>query len=133
VAFFDDEDEVYTYIGGAIRTALDHPQVGPRLSKVNLVVQMYLTEPTAALTVRMVDPMTVEDRGVDPVADVRLYMSSDIADRFWRGEYNLAVGLKRGRIQVDGDVEGFLAILPEVKPLFPRYRAMIARKDRGQR
>lgn len=133
VAFFRDADEVYEYVGGVIRTALDHPQVGPRLAAADLVVQLYLTEPDASMTVRMTEPMVVEDAGDDPRPDVVLRMRADQLDRFWRGDYNLAIALKRGKLEVEGEVERFLAIVPEVRPLFPRYRQWIARKDRSLR
>lgn len=131
--YFADEEEVYTYIGGAMRTAMDHPQVGPRLLAADLVVQVHLSEPSASLTIRMHDPMTVEEGGDDPEADVVVAMAADIADRFWRGDYNLAVGIKREKVRAEGDVAALLRILPELRPLFARYRLMVARKDRAAR
>jgi hypothetical protein len=133
VPYFADEEEVYAYIGAAMRTAMDHPQVGPRLLRADLVIQVHFRDPGASLTIRMQDPMTVEEGGDDPEADVVLAMPADIADRFWRGDYNLAVGIKREKVRAEGDVEALLRVLPELRPIFARYRLMVARKDRASR
>jgi len=126
---FADEDDVYELIGGIIREAARHPLLAPRLAAANLVVQVYLREPSARLTLRLEDPLTVESGWDEPSADVTLHLATDIADRFLRGEYNFAIGIARGRIQAVGDVDRLLAIVPELRPLFPRYRALAAARD----
>jgi hypothetical protein len=130
VAVFTDEDDVYEVIAAIIGEVGRHPQVGPRLSAATLVVQLGLRDPTAQLTVRLEDPLTVEPGADDPAADVTLHVAAELIDRFLRGEYNLAIGVARGRIQAVGAVDRWLAILPEMRPLFPRYRAMIAARER---
>jgi hypothetical protein len=95
--FFENAEDVYKYIGGVFREAAKHPEAGPKLAAANIVMQVYYTDPEASLTIRMQDPMVVEEGGDDPSADVKLRMPADIADRYWRGEYNLAVGLTKAR------------------------------------
>lgn len=130
MSFFNDADEVYEYIGGVFRAAADHPQAGPGLAKANLVMQVYYTDPDATLTVKMLESgVEVVDGGDDPSADVKLYMPADIADRFWRGEYNLAVGMAKGKVKAKGPVSKILKLVPVTKPLFPLYRERIATKD----
>lgn len=128
--FFDSAEEVYQYIGGVFRAARDHPETGPKLSAAGVVMQVYYKDPDASLTIRMEDPMVVDDGGDDPNADVKLYMPADIADRYWRGEYNLAVGLAKGKVKARGPVNKILKLVPLTKPLFPIYRQMITEKDR---
>ena len=127
--FFDSAEEVYQYVGGVFRAARDHPEVGPRLSSAGVVMQVYYKDPDASLTIRMEDPMVVDDGGDDPNADVKLYMPSDIADRYWRGEYNLAVGLAKGKVKARGPVNKILKLVPLTKPLFPMYRDLVSEKD----
>jgi hypothetical protein len=57
-------------------------------------------------------------------------MESDIADKYWRGEYNLAVGLAKGKVKAKGPVNKILKLVPLTKPLFPMYRELTAAKDR---
>ena len=127
--FFKDADEVYKYIGGVFRAAAEHPEAGPGLKAAGLVMQVNYTDPESSLTIRMQEPMTVEDGGQDDDADVKLTMPADIADRYWRGEYNLAVGMAKGKVKARGPVNKILKLVPVTKPLFPMYREMIAEKD----
>jgi hypothetical protein len=133
MAFFDGPDELYEYIGTILRAARDHPQVGPLLAAAGIVVQLRYTDPDASLTVRLQQPMVIEEGGVDPDADVVFSLPADLADRYWRGEYNLAVGLSSGKVQATGDVQRVLDLLPAFKPLFPTYRELVADKDRAMR
>lgn len=129
MAYFRDADELYHYVGGAFRAAAEHPTVGADLARAGFVLQLYYSDPEASLTVRLEDPIVVVEGGDAPDADVVLRMPADIADRFWRGEYNLAVGLSRGKVKARGPVERLLGLIPSTKPLFPMYRTMVAVKD----
>jgi putative sterol carrier protein len=129
MAFFADENEVYKYIGGVFRAAAEHPEVGPKLAGANVVMQVYYTDPKSSLTIRMEEPMQVIDGGDAEDADVKLYMPADIADRYWRGEYNLAVGMAKGKVKAKGPVNKILKLVPLTKPLFPMYKEMVADKE----
>ncbi|WP_320671814.1 SCP2 sterol-binding domain-containing protein [Patulibacter defluvii] len=129
MAFFKDADEVYQYIGGVFRQASEHPEAGPKLRASNVVMQVYYTDPDSSLTIRMSDPMEVVDGGDEPDADVKLWMPADIADKYWRGEYNLAVGLAKGKVKARGPVSKILKLVPVTKPLFPLYRDLVGEKD----
>ena len=59
-------------------------------------------------------------------AKVRLTMSSEIANRYFQGKENMAMAIARRRIKASGDVTAALTIIPLVKPMFARYRQMIA-------
>jgi putative sterol carrier protein len=130
MAFFDSPEEVYEYIGGVFRAASDHPEVGPKMAAADITLQMYYADPPSTLTVTMREPkVTVEDGGDHGDADVKLYMPADIADKYWRGEYNLAVGLAKGQVKAKGPVNKILKLVPLTRPLFPIYRENIAAKD----
>ena len=57
---------------------------------------------------------------------VKMAMSSDTANRYFQGKENVAIAIARRRIRAGGDVKAALAIIPITKPLFARYREMIA-------
>ena len=44
-------------------------------------------------------------------------------------DYNLAVGMAKGRVKAKGPVNNILKLVPLCKPLSPVYREMIAEKD----
>jgi hypothetical protein len=56
-------------------------------------------------------------------------MAADIANKYWRGEYNVAVGLAKGQVKAKGPVTTILKMVPLTKPLFPMYKEMCAEKD----
>jgi hypothetical protein len=57
---------------------------------------------------------------------VKMSMSSEIANKYFQGKENIAIAIARRRIKAGGDVKAALAIMPITKPLFARYREMIA-------
>ena len=127
--FFKDADEVYQYLGGMFLAARE-TETGPRMAAADIDLQIYYSDPESKLHVAMRgDNIEVYPGGDKPDADVRLTMPADIADRYWRGEYNLAVGLAKGQVKAKGPVNKILKLVPLTKPLFPVYQDLIAQKD----
>jgi putative sterol carrier protein len=130
MAFFESPEEVYEYIGGVFRAAGEHPEVGPKMAAADITLQMYYADPPSKLTVNFTQPkIEVIDDNDNNEADVKLYMPADLADKYWRGEYNLAVGLAKGQVKAKGPVNKILKLVPLTRPLFPIYRENIATKD----
>jgi hypothetical protein len=129
--YFADANEVDKYIGGVFRIAGDHPEVGPKLKAADIVMRVLYTEPDVEMNVVFRDPVQVVSGPLDQTPDVTLAMPADIADKFWRGDYNLAVGLAKGQVKAKGPVNKILKLVPLTKPLFPMYRELVAEKDAG--
>jgi putative sterol carrier protein len=130
--FFENADEVYKYVGGVFRAAAEHDEIGPKMAAADISLQIYYSDPVSSLTVRFKEPkVEVEDGGDEPNADVKLFMPADIADRYWRGEYNLAVGLAKGQVKAKGPVNKILKLVPLTKPLFPMYKELVSEKDQA--
>ena len=53
-------------------------------------------------------------------------MDSDVANRYFQGKENVAVAMARRRIKSGGNVKKALALIPVTKPVFEKYREMIA-------
>jgi hypothetical protein len=127
--FFKDADEVYKYLGGMFQNAAT-TEVGPKMAAADIDMTIYYSDPESMMTVTMhgdnIETFLGEDR---EDADVKLFMTADTGDKYWRGEYNLAVGLAKGQVKAKGPVNKILKLVPLTKPLFPMYREMIAEKD----
>jgi putative sterol carrier protein len=127
--FFSDAAEVNKYIGGAFEAARDS-EVGPKMATADIDMVVYYSEPEATMLVKMhgenIEVLPGED---NEDADVKLFMPADIADKYWRGEYNLAVGLAKGQVKAKGPVNKILKLVPLTKPVFPIYKGLIAEKD----
>lgn len=127
--YYNNAEEIYKYLGGVFLAAND-TEVGPKLMGADIDLQVYYTDPDASMTVRLRQPsIEVTDGGDNPDADVKLFMPADIGDKFWRGEYNLGVGLAKGQVKAKGPVNKILKLVPLTKPLFPLYRDLVAEKD----
>jgi putative sterol carrier protein len=129
VGYFDSPEEVDKYIGEMFRQAGDHPQVGAKMKAANVTMRVVYEDPDCEITVRFADPMEVIPGPASVEPDITLSMRADIADQFWRGKYNLAVGLAKGQVKAKGPVNKILKLVPLTKPLFPVYRELIAQKD----
>ena len=62
---------------------------------------------------------------VDWDPEVGMKMDSDVANRYFQDKENIALAIARRRIKTSGNVKKALALLPIVKPVFPRYRALV--------
>lgn len=127
--FFSDADDVYKYLGGVFQKASE-TEVGPKMAAADIDLTIYYTDPESVMTVTMhgdnIEVFLGEER---EDADVKLFMPADIGDKYWRGEYNLAVGLAKGHVKAKGPVNKILKLVPLTKPLFPIYREGVADKD----
>jgi hypothetical protein len=57
---------------------------------------------------------------------VRMKMSSETANRYFQGRENVALAIARRRIKTGGDVKAALSLIPITKPIFARYRELVA-------
>ena len=62
--------------------------------------------------------------------EVVMSMEADTAHRFWLGNVNVTVALARGQMKAKGPVAKILKLVPLVKPVFPRYRALLEQDGR---
>jgi hypothetical protein len=63
---------------------------------------------------------------VDWKPRVRMKMSSEIANRYFQGRENIPLAIARRRIKTGGDIKASLALIPITKPVYERYRSMLA-------
>lgn len=57
--------------------------------------------------------------------DVVMKMDSDIANRYFQGEENVALAIARRRIKTSGNVKKALALVPITKAVYPKYRQLL--------
>jgi putative sterol carrier protein len=131
MSFFSDTSEIDKYIGGVFREAGNHPQSGPKFRAANIVMRVIYTDPDYELTVALREDFQVVCGPSDLKPDVTMTMPADVADQFWRGDYNLTIGLAKGHVKAKGPIGKILRLIPLTKPVFPMYRAKIAEKDRA--
>ena len=129
VGYFSSPEEVDKYIGEMFRQAANHPEVGPKMKAAQITLRIIYQDPDCELNVRFHDPMEVCLGPWSYQPDITLTMKVDIADRYWRGKYNMAVGMAKGEVKSKGPVSKVLKLVPLTKPLFPVYLDLVKQKD----
>jgi hypothetical protein len=109
----------------------EDPNIGPQLRDADAPQRFEFTDLEMVVNIRAGGPE--EDNlawewtdDVDWEPKVKMTMSSETANRYFQGKENVAIAIARRRIKAGGDVKAALAIIPITKPLFARYRQMIA-------
>jgi hypothetical protein len=64
-----------------------------------------------------------DDVGWDPL--VQMKMDSDVANRYFQGEENIALAIARRRVRTSGDVKRALTLVPITKGVFPKYKELL--------
>ena len=133
MAYFKDADEVYAYIGKLFEELSEDEELGPKFSKANTIVQYRYRDPDSQITVKLLDgqggQVDLGETTLEP--EVVMSMDADTAHRFWLGNVNVTVALARGQMKAKGPVAKILKLVPLVKPVFPRYRKLLADAGRG--
>jgi hypothetical protein len=109
----------------------EDPDMGPQLRAADTPQRFEFTDVELVVNLRPGGPEepNLAWEWSDDVAwepKVKMTMNSETANRYFQGKENVAIAIARRRIKAGGDVKAALAILPITKPLFARYRAMVA-------
>jgi putative sterol carrier protein len=132
LAYFKDADEVYQFIGRLFEDLAEDDELAPKFRKANTIVQYQYRNPESTITVRLQEgeegQVDLGETSMEP--EVVMSMEADTAHRFWLGKVNVTVALARGQMKAKGPVAKILKLVPLVKPVFPRYRAMLEESGR---
>ena len=109
----------------------EDPDMGPKLRDADTPQRFEFTDLDLVVNIRAgkEDEPNLAWEWTDEVSwepQVRMTMSSETANRYFQGKENVAIAIARRRIKAGGDVKAALQIIPITKPLFPRYREMVA-------
>lgn len=133
-ASFDSPAEFKAVIDRVFSMMDEDPDMGPKLREADTPQRFEFPDVDMVATIRAAEK--VEDgrnlewawgeQGWD--SEVEMTMDSDVANRYFQGRENVAMAIARRRIKAGGNVKKALAILPITKPVFPKYRALLAEK-----
>jgi hypothetical protein len=109
----------------------DDPDMGPKLRAADTPQRFEFPDLDLVVNVRAGGPDEPnlawewsDDISWEP--KVKMAMSSETANKYFQGKENVAIAIARRRIKAGGDVKAALAIIPITKPLYARYRDMVA-------
>jgi hypothetical protein len=131
VAEFRSPQEFREVIDRTFALMSEDPEMGPKLREADTPQRFEFTDLDLVVNVRAGGPDEPnlawewsDDVGWEP--KVKMTMSSETANRYFQGKENVAIAIARRRIKAGGDVKAALAIIPITKPLYARYREMVA-------
>jgi len=107
-------------------------EMGPRLRDADVPQRFEFDDLDLVVNVRAArpdEPGNLVWEWTDDVAwesRVEMKMSSETANRYFQGKENIALAIARRRIKTGGDVKASLALIPITKPIFARYRQLVA-------
>jgi hypothetical protein len=109
----------------------EDPDMGPKLREADTPQRFEFTDLDLVVNIRAGEPdePNLVWEWSDDVAwepKVKMTMSSETANKYFQGKENVAIAIARRRIKTGGDVKAGLAIIPITKPLYARYREMVA-------
>jgi hypothetical protein len=131
MAGFTSAEEFREVMDRTFALMSDDPEMGPSLRDADTPQRFEFTDLDLVVNVRAGGPGEPNlawewSDDVDWEARVKMSMSSETANRYFQGKENIAVAIARRRIKAGGDVKAALAIIPITKPLYARYREMVA-------
>jgi hypothetical protein len=131
MAQFTSAEEFREVMDRTFALMSDDPEMGPSLRDADTPQRFEFTDLDLVVNVRAGRPGEPNlawewSDDIDWEPRVKMSMSSETANRYFQGKENVAIAIARRRIKAGGDVKAALALIPITKPLYARYRAMVA-------
>ena len=110
----------------------EHPEMGPKLREADTPQRFEFTDVDLVVNVRAArggEGGNLHWEWTDDVdwePRVKMAMSTDTCNRYFQGKENVAMAIARRRIKTGGDVAAALSLIPITKPIYERYREMVA-------
>jgi hypothetical protein len=132
VGGFNSAEEFREVIDRTFGLMSTDPEMGPKLRDAETPQRFEIPDLDLVVNItyrdEVVDGQHLRWEWSDDVAwepAVGMTMDSDVANRYFQGEENIAIALARGRIKSKGNVKKALALIPITKAVFPKYLEMI--------
>jgi hypothetical protein len=110
----------------------EDPDMGPKLRDADVPQRFEFDDLDLVMNVRAARPGEPGNLywewtdDVDWQPRVQMKMSSEVANRYFQGRENIALAIARRRIKTGGDIKASLALIPITKPVYARYRVIVA-------
>src|ERR687896_729427 len=110
----------------------DDPEMGPKLRDADVPMRYEFEDVDLVVNIRAAREGEEGNLhwewsdDVDWEPQVKMAMSSETANRYFQGKENVAMALARRRIKSGGDVKAALSLIPITKPIYERYRELVA-------
>jgi hypothetical protein len=110
----------------------EDPEMGPALRDADVPQRFEFEDLDLVLNIRARRPGEEPNLHwewtdeIDWREKVRMKMSSQTANRYFQGKENIPMAIARRRIKTGGDIAASLRLIPITKPIYARYREVVA-------
>lgn len=110
----------------------EDPEMGPALREADVPQRFEFDDLDIVMNIRACapsEPTNLHWEWTDEVdwePRVKMKMSSEVANKYFQGRENIPLAIARRRIKTGGDIKASLALIPITKPIYERYRTMVA-------
>src|SRR5437879_3199252 len=129
---FRSADEFREVMDRVFTLMSEDPVMGPRLREADVPQRFEFTDVELVMNIRAGHGEERENLRwawsdeVDWSPAVRMAMSARTANRYFQGRENVVLAVARGRIRTGGDIKAALQLIPVTKPVYERYRELVA-------
>jgi hypothetical protein len=132
VTEFASEDEFREVMDRCFGMMSDDPDMGPKLRDADTPQRFEFTDVDLVVNIRAGrdgEEGNLHWEWTDEVdwePKVKMAMTTETCNRYFQGKENVAMAIARRRIKTGGDVKAALSLIPITKPIYERYRDMVA-------
>ena len=129
---FASPDEFREVMDRCFAMMSEDPDMGPKLRDADTPQRFEFTDADLVVNIRAARDAEqgnlhwVWSDDVDWEPRVKMTMSTETCNRYFQGKENVAMAIARRRIKTGGDVKAALSLIPITKPIYARYRDMLA-------
>ena len=129
---FESEDEFVEVIDEVFSMMDADPDMGPKLRDADVPQRFEFPDVDMVCNIRAAgggEDGNLHWEWSDDVEwspKVKMTMDSKICNKYFQGKENVAMAIARRRIKTGGDVKAALSLIPITKPIYERYRALVA-------
>jgi hypothetical protein len=129
---FSSSQEFREVMDRVFQMMSEDPEMGPRLRDADVPQRFEFDDLGLVVNVRAARPGEQANLSwqwsdeIDWSPTVHTAMSSETANRYFQGRENIAYAIARRRIRTGGDIRAALELIPITKPIYARYRDLIA-------
>ena len=132
---FRDADELRAVFDALFGLISDDDEIGAALAAARTPQRFVFSDLGEVLDVAANDTpggYLIWEWGGEPAwaPEVVMMLTSEVANAFWQGKVNPVIAQATGKVRTTGDFKKALRLAPIVRPVFPRYRELLAATGR---
>lgn len=123
-------DDLYKYMSQIFALAFETEGLGEKLNATGTQLKLNLTDPDSVIAIDFAKGIVECGDDITIDVDVDLFMSADVAHKFWLGKVNVPLAMAKRQIKVQGSVQKVLKLAPLMSPLHSKYTEIL--RDAGR-